>query len=95
MKIIRNLPGFFKLWTTLKKLNEYKSEIEDAKAKGDVERECRNILLAETVWSSDVLTMFGSELVVPVSYTHLKLDISTRMELVHLVNQENGPGGPL
>ncbi|MCQ4637479.1 helix-turn-helix transcriptional regulator [Anaerovorax odorimutans] len=24
-----------------------------------------------------------------------KLDISTRMELVHLVNQENGPGGPL
>lgn len=24
-----------------------------------------------------------------------KLDISTRMELVHLINQENGPGGPL
>lgn len=24
-----------------------------------------------------------------------KLDISTRMELVHLVNRENGPGGPL
>ena len=24
-----------------------------------------------------------------------KLDISTRMELVHLVNQENGPGGLL
>lgn len=24
-----------------------------------------------------------------------KLDISTRMELVHLINRENGPGGPL
>lgn len=64
MKIIRNIPGFFKLYTTLKRLNEYKSEIEDAKAKGDVERECRNILMAETVWSRDVLNMFGSELVV-------------------------------
>ncbi|MCQ4637472.1 1-acyl-sn-glycerol-3-phosphate acyltransferase [Anaerovorax odorimutans] len=64
MKIIRNIPGFFKLCTTLKELNQYKGEIEDAKAKGDVERECYNILQAEKVWSRNVLKMFGSELVV-------------------------------
>lgn len=64
MKIIRNIPGFIKLYMTLGKLNQYKQGIEDAKAAGDFEKECYNIRQAETTWSHNVFEMFGSELVV-------------------------------
>ncbi len=64
MKIIRNIPGLAKLCLTMRHLNHYKREIEDAKAKNDYERERRNIREAEDIWANNVMNAFGSHLVV-------------------------------
>lgn len=64
MKLIQNIPGFAKLCVTLRHLNQYKNEIEDAKAKGDFQRERDNIQQAESIWSNNVMKMFGTNLVV-------------------------------
>lgn len=64
MKIIPNIPGAIKLFTTLKYLAPFKREIEDAKAKGDYERERLNIQKAEDAWANNVMAIFGSNLTV-------------------------------
>lgn len=62
MKLLQNIPGFIRLYSLLGGLNQYKREIEDAKAKGDYERERRNIQMAEKIWSNDIMKIFGSNL---------------------------------
>lgn len=64
MKIIQNIPGFFKIYGSLRHLNQYKKGIETAKAGGDSEEERRNIQKAESVWSNHIMKTFGSNLVV-------------------------------
>lgn len=64
MKLIPNIPGAIKLYTTLKHLNRFKREIEDAKAKGDYERERIYIQKAENTWANNVMKIFGSDLTV-------------------------------
>lgn len=62
MKLLQNIPGFIKLYSLLGGLNQYKKEIEDAKAKGDYERERRNIQLAEDIWANSIMKAFGCNL---------------------------------
>lgn len=64
MKIFRNIPAAVKLYSALKQFNPYKAAIEDAKKKGDYERERENIQAAESIWSKHVMDMFGAQLVV-------------------------------
>lgn len=83
MKIIRNIPGMAKLCLTLRHLNNYKREIEDAKAKGDHDRERKNIKEAEDIWSNNVMKMFGSELTV-----HGRENIPEKGPLVFVGNHQ-------
>lgn len=83
MKIFQNIPGFFKLYRTLKHLNKYKAEIEDAKAKGDYERERLNIQKAQESWSHNVMKMFGTELVV-----HGKENLPKEGPIVYVGNHQ-------
>lgn len=53
MKIFGNIRYLFKAVNNLKYLNEYKKEIIDARAKGDLEREKKNILLATSHWGKN------------------------------------------
>lgn len=62
MKIIANIPGLIKLANCLKYLNQYKKEIEAAKAAGDFEKERESILKASSHWGSMVFEMFDSKL---------------------------------
>lgn len=62
MKILQNIPGFIKLYSLLGRLNKYKREIEDAKAKDDYERERRSIQMAEKIWANDIMKTFGCNL---------------------------------
>lgn len=64
MKILQNIPGGFKLYSTLRHLTQYKKAIDTAKAAGDYETERENILKAATIWSHNVFEMFGSTLTV-------------------------------
>lgn len=64
MKIIQNIPSAFKLYSTLKHLNLFKKEIDDAKSKGDFQRERDTIRKAQTTWGNNVLRIFGSSLTV-------------------------------
>lgn len=50
MKILRNIPSVPKFVSCLKYLNNYKDNIEAAKANGDIETEKKNILLATSIW---------------------------------------------
>ncbi len=59
MKIFGNIPGAIKVYGSLKYLNQYKREIDDAKAKGDQEREMKNILLASSTWSKKLTEALG------------------------------------
>ena len=62
MKILANIPGFAKLIHCLKFLRANKREIEDAKAKGDVEREREYILKSTATWGDKLMEIFGSKL---------------------------------
>lgn len=83
MKIIRNIPGAIKIYGSLNHLNQYKQAIEDAKVKGDYERERENIQKAEDVWSHKIMDMFGSELVV-----HGKENIPKKGPVVFIGNHQ-------
>lgn len=62
MKILQNIPGAVKLYGTLGHLNKYKKAIDTARASGDFAAERENILAAATLWSSNVMKMFGTDL---------------------------------
>lgn len=64
MKIIQNIPGVVRIYHSLRHLNPYKREIEDARAKGDYEKERENIRMAEDIWSNKIMDLFDSEIIV-------------------------------
>lgn len=83
MKIFRNIPAAVKLYSALKQFNPYKAAIEDAKKKGDYERERENIQAAESIWSKHVMDMFGAQLVV-----HGKENIPSKGPVVFIGNHQ-------
>lgn len=62
MKIVRNIPGAVKLYSTLHLLTRQKKAIEEAKAAGDDEREREAILDATKIWGKATLDALGCQL---------------------------------
>lgn len=62
MKIFRNIPGAVKLYANLGYLNGFKREIDDARAKGDQEREMKNICYAISTWGQKLTASLGMEI---------------------------------
>ena len=62
MKIFRNIPGAVKVYSNLRYLNGFKREIDDAKAKGDQEREMENICYAISTWGDKLSKSLGMDI---------------------------------
>ena len=62
MKIFRNIPGAVKVYSNLRYLNGFKREIDDARAKGDQEREMENICYAISTWGDKLSKSLGMDI---------------------------------
>lgn len=59
MKIFANIPGAIRIYGNLRHLNQFKKEIEKAKATGDLEREREYILKATSTWGKALCKSAG------------------------------------
>ncbi len=62
MIIFRNIPSVVKLYRSLPELTQFREEIDDAREKGDIERERENILKAENCWGPRIVRELGIDL---------------------------------
>ncbi len=83
MKIIRNIPAAFTIYSNLRYLNKYKKEIEDAKLKSDIEKEKENILLATSTWGKKLAENAGMKVTV-----YGRENLPTKGPIVYMANHQ-------